>query len=222
MGPLEELKLHIDALALAVDANPKFFASVRHYVAQLQQLLNGRKNPTVAELQVPISKLEEFWAQWRRTSGGGFYIPPRETGDTDSTVQRMQALLGDLATLNESEFQKLAERVVQTVEGVGISPKDPVKQPCVFIGHGRNRPWARVKMYLEDEVGLATVAYESESRTGDSIVPVLEKMLDQATFAVLILQPRMRESQVESGPGRMSFMKRGYFRVGSDSSVPFC
>jgi len=31
------------------------------------------------------------------------------------------------------------------------------------------------------------VAYESESRAGDSIVPILEGMLNQATFAVLIL-----------------------------------
>lgn len=62
-----------------------------------------------------------------------------------------------------------------------------VQEPCVFIGHGRSRLWARVKMYLEDELGLATVAFESESRAGDSIVPVLEKMLGQATFALLVL-----------------------------------
>ena len=42
-------------------------------------------------------------------------------------------------------------------------------------------------MFLEDELGLATVTYESEPRTGESIVPVLERMLDQATFAVLVL-----------------------------------
>ena len=187
MGPLEELKLHIDGLALAVDANPKFFASVRHYVAQLQQLLSGRKPPTIAELQVLISKIEEFWSQWRASGGDGFYIPPRETADTDSTVQRMQVLLHGLASLSETEFQEIAKRVVDAVQGASASPQATVRQPCVFIGHGRSRLWARVKMYLEDELGLATVTYESESRTGDSIVPILEKMLDQATFALLLL-----------------------------------
>ena len=59
--------------------------------------------------------------------------------------------------------------------------------PCVFIGHGRNPLWARVQVFLEHDLNLKTVHYESESRAGDSIVPILEKMLDQATFALLVL-----------------------------------
>jgi len=57
----------------------------------------------------------------------------------------------------------------------------------VFIGHGRSRLWARAKMFPKDELKLTTVSYESESRTGKSIVPILETMLDQSTFTVLIL-----------------------------------
>jgi len=60
-------------------------------------------------------------------------------------------------------------------------------QPLIFLGHGRSRLWARVKLYLGDELKLATLFYESESRVGESIVPVLEGFLQQATFAVLIL-----------------------------------
>lgn len=186
MGPLEELRLHIDALRSAVEANPKFFASVRHYVAQLQQLLKGPREPTIAELQILISKIDEFWSQWRPAESDGFYIPPRETADTDATVTRMQALLSSLETLEPREFQQMARRAIDAVESDGTS-KATVRQPCVFIGHGRSPLWARVKMHLEDELGLATVAYESESRTGNSIVPILERMLEQATFAVLLL-----------------------------------
>ncbi len=58
---------------------------------------------------------------------------------------------------------------------------------CVFIGHGRSVLWARLQLFLENDLGLETVSYESESRAGDSIVPVLEKMLGQATFAVMVL-----------------------------------
>ena len=60
-------------------------------------------------------------------------------------------------------------------------------QPCIFIGHGRSPLWARLKLYLQDELKLRTVCYESESRAGESIIPVLKKMLDEANFAVLIL-----------------------------------
>jgi predicted nucleotide-binding protein len=187
MGPLEELKLHIDALALAVDANPKFFASIKHYVTQFQQLLIGPKAPTVAELQILTAKIEEFWSRWRPSGGEGFYIPPRETADTDSTVQQLNVLVHDLATLQETEFQNLATHFVDRVQSGDRSQHDTIGQPCVFIGHGRSRLWARVKTYLDDELGLATVTYESESRTGDSIVQILENMLDQATFAILLL-----------------------------------
>lgn len=186
MEPFEELKLHVNAVASAVTAKPKCFASVKHYIAQLQELLRGPHAPTVTELQVLCSKLEEFWSKWR-PSGDGFYIPPRETADTDSAVQRIQVLVRELADLDRSEFQKMASRVTHTVADTRADAMQTVKQPCVFVGHGRSRLWARVKMFLEDELGLAAVTYESESRAGDSIVPILEKMLDQATFAVLLL-----------------------------------
>lgn len=61
------------------------------------------------------------------------------------------------------------------------------RSPCVFIGHGRSVLWARVQMFVDAELGVRTVYYESETRVGESIVPVLEKLLDQATFAVLVL-----------------------------------
>lgn len=61
------------------------------------------------------------------------------------------------------------------------------REPCVFIGHGRNQLWARVQIFLENNLKLKTVSYESEARAGESIVPILESMLSQATFAVLVL-----------------------------------
>jgi len=64
---------------------------------------------------------------------------------------------------------------------------DRPREPCVFIGHGRSKLWARLQVFLEKELNLSTVTYESESRVGESIVPVLDAMLRQATFAVLVL-----------------------------------
>jgi len=90
---------------------------------------------------------------------------------------------------------------------------------CVFIGHGRSALWARLQLFLEKDLGLQTVTYESESRAGESIVPVLEKMLGQATFAVLLLtgddetaagEKRARQNVIhEAGlfQGRLGFRK---------------
>ena len=90
---------------------------------------------------------------------------------------------------------------------------------CVFIGHGGSPLWARLQLFLENDLGLETVTYESESRAGEAIGPVLEKMLEQATFAVLILTAedetaeggkRARQNVVhEAGlfQGRLGFRK---------------
>jgi predicted nucleotide-binding protein len=57
----------------------------------------------------------------------------------------------------------------------------------VFIGHGRSQLWARLQLFLQNDLKLKTVSFESQTRVGESIVPVLESMLDQATFAILVL-----------------------------------
>src|SRR5712691_9631842 len=57
----------------------------------------------------------------------------------------------------------------------------------VFIGHGRNPLWARLQLYLQDELGLRVINFESESRTGESVVSILTQMLGEANFAILLL-----------------------------------
>lgn len=72
-------------------------------------------------------------------------------------------------------------------ETISDSVKNLTLENCVFIGHGHSKLWARLKVFLEDELKVKTISYESESRVGDSITPILEKLLNSATFAILIL-----------------------------------
>jgi len=106
----------------------------------------------------------------------------------------------------DSEFQEAYEKGLNNAKAILQSMVDEIQEywkeqsiindkvkttsnlsPCVFIGHGRSKLWARLKTFLNDELGLAAVTYESESRVSESIVSIIEKMLDQATFAILIL-----------------------------------
>ena len=57
----------------------------------------------------------------------------------------------------------------------------------VFVGHGHKQIWRTVRDFLEDQLGLQVIAYEGEARAGQTIVHILEDMLDQAEFAVLVL-----------------------------------
>ncbi len=72
------------------------------------------------------------------------------------------------------------------------------KEPCVFIGHGRNRLWLSVQKFLEHDLGVKTVSYESESRIGKPIVMILEEMLGKSTFAVLVLTAEDETSEGHS------------------------
>jgi predicted nucleotide-binding protein len=214
---IEELKLHAQALRTAVESDPKFFAGVIHYVRQLDAVVSGKAGGvSKRDLQILAGKIEEFFRQWR-PSGDGLYIPPRQTSDSDGIVREINRLVEEIGRLPD---ELLAQELPRPMQQAAMSGMAGEAQPkCVFIGHGRNRLWARVKMYLQDELGIATVAYESKSRTGESIVPVLEEMLGQATFAVLILTAedetredtrRARQNVVhEAGlfQGRLGFRK---------------
>ncbi len=187
MNELSQLRVHVLALTTAVEQDHKFFASIIHYVSRLKEIVNNpAPDLSQSELQLLARKIEEFYSKWR-PSGDGLYIPPRQTDDTDATVRDINELVDKLAKLSENDFRDL-------LPTPALKPlttwrtKSQVKQvPCVFIGHGRSKVWASLKIFLQDELGLATVTYESETRAGESIVPVLEKMLEQATFAILVL-----------------------------------
>lgn len=187
MDILEKLQLDVDALVVAVDADKKFFASVLHYVKQLQELVHSpRKETTQEDFLLLAAKIEEFFDKWR-PSGVPFYSPPRQTEDADSTVKDINRLVTELAKMETSAFHDLTAQHNPNTEVATQRKKTTTNAPCIFIGHGRSKLWARVKMFLEDDLHIRTVTYESESRVGESIVPVLGKMLDEATFAVLIL-----------------------------------
>lgn len=216
---LSELRLHVLAIATAVEQNRKFFASISHYVDRFKEIVT-KPTPdlTQSELQLLARKIEEFYQQWR-PSGNGMYIPPRETSDTDTTIREINQLVNTLAKLSEDSFKAMLPKS-STPQHIGANVEfGMIDAPCVFIGHGRSKLWARLKIFLQDELSIATVTYESEPRTGESIIPVLEKMLDQATFAVLVLSAedetadgsrRARQNVVhEAGlfQGRLGFKK---------------
>jgi len=188
MNQIDELRLHASALLAAVEQDPKFFAWIIHYVRRLDQIVTTSAGDlTQKELGVLAGSIEGFFNKWRPSGGDGLYIPPRATADADPTVGEINNIVGSLIGLSAEEFEQ--QRLVAKPPALPATRTPDANEgltPCVFLGHGRSKLWARVKVFLEDELQLQTVTYESESRTGHSIVPVLEKMLAQASFALLV------------------------------------
>jgi len=222
MDILEKLQLDVDAVAIAVDADHKFFAAVMHYVKKLQTLAHAPRSETTQEdFQLLAAKIEEFFAQWRPSSDDSRWFPPRQTRDIDSTVRDINQLATELVKMETSAFQDLITKHSPTFQATMQHNGNTAKPPRIFIGHGHSKLWARVQVFLENELHVPTVTYESESRVGESIVPVLGKMLDQATFAVLILTAEDETASGELRARQNVIHEAGLFqgRVGFKKAV---
>ncbi len=65
--------------------------------------------------------------------------------------------------------------------------RSEIGPPKVFIGHGRNQQWRDLKDHLHEKHGYAIVAYEIGSRAGHAVRDILEEMLDESSFALLVM-----------------------------------
>jgi len=59
--------------------------------------------------------------------------------------------------------------------------------PKIFIGHGRNQQWRDLKDHLHEQHGFKVEAYEIGARAGHTIRDILETMLEESNFAILVL-----------------------------------
>ncbi len=57
----------------------------------------------------------------------------------------------------------------------------------IFIGHGHNPQWRDLKDHLHEKHGVNVNHYEIGPRAGKSIKDVLEEMLGESSFALLVL-----------------------------------
>lgn len=98
-----------------------------------------------------------------------------------------------VCVLVESPSRQFIEAVFHVFEKNltrGALPESPLvteTQPSIFIGHGRDSQWRDLKDHLHEKHGLSVEAYEIGPRAGMSVKEVLQQMLEDSSFAVLVL-----------------------------------
>jgi predicted nucleotide-binding protein len=210
---LKELQILSEALWEAVKSDLKFFSPIQSFSRKLAEYdFSELTEEDVSEVRLYSNKIEEFFKKYR-PSGGGLYIPPNQTSNNDETVKKIYKLTNDLINLTPEQLEKEIESVKPKQRKISKG------QGKIFIGHGRNKIWARLQIFLQDELGLETLTFESESRTSESIVNILTEFLDSASFAILVMTAedetgdgkiRARQNVIhESGlfQGRLGFQK---------------
>ncbi len=61
------------------------------------------------------------------------------------------------------------------------------REEVVFIGHGGSDAWRQLAAFLEHRLNLRWIEFNSDSAAGFAVKEILEQMLNQATFAFLVM-----------------------------------
>lgn len=192
MNEFDQLRFNVEAIFHAVKEDRKVFASIYNFVERLNALVTIQvSNAKREDILFLAEKIEYFFSEYR-PSGGEPYMPPHVISRCDKIVRDIYCLSKELAALSDDEFNKQKSLPAE----FGEKDKKETKESCVFIGHGRSKLWARLQLFLQNELGVKTIFYESESRVSELIVPILQEMLENASFAVMVLTA---EDQTEEG-----------------------
>lgn len=57
----------------------------------------------------------------------------------------------------------------------------------IFIGHGHDQQWRDLKDHLHEKHGYSVEAYEIGAREGHAVRDILEEMLNESSFALLVM-----------------------------------
>jgi hypothetical protein len=68
-------------------------------------------------------------------------------------------------------------------------------QQKIFIGHGRDPQWRLLADHLRFSHGCRVITYENSSTVGESVHSVLDRMLAEASFAVLVHTAEFRDER---------------------------
>ena len=86
---------------------------------------------------------------------------------------------------SEIEAVQSAFENAPSEDRISLGESEP--KPVVFIGHGRSLLWRELKDHLQDMHGYSVEAYEVGARAGHSIRDILDSMLDNSSFAFLVM-----------------------------------
>jgi hypothetical protein len=131
----------------------------------------------------------EFYAEYRKEPKEARFFK-NFGGDRAFDV----VYFGEWTTVEvSSERRSVIEEVFEVFESYleeSMLPppeKEPIQGPVVFIGHGQDPQWRDLKDHLHEKHGYDVEAYEIGERAGHAVRDILEEMMDESSFALLVM-----------------------------------
>ena len=184
--------------------------AIRSAVAKFDELFKNRQNLDVQHRRLVMAKGNQTWrfdkeddffthysdcdsatyhreiSQAGKMSSAEFTIVFRRRDTTIVSVETNQDCLkagrrGSILAV----FQVLTEYEDECRLPQKTTELD--SKPVIFIGHGRSQAWRDLKDHLTDKHDYRVEAYEAGARAGHTIRDILESMLKNSSFALLVL-----------------------------------
>lgn len=153
-------------------------------ITQTKQAIEELKSHIPADdfFRLILPKGQVFTRDSRAMQGGGFHCPPHLLVKTE--FMEATSYGHSIAKLGK-EIKSLIRylQFVKQMSGKTITRTDGK----VFIGHGGSPVWRDLKDFLQDRLGLTWDEFNREPTAGLSTKDRLEAMLDDASFAFLVM-----------------------------------
>ena len=136
--------------------------------------------------------IEEFFADYRKASGWIYFRarswkPRAELVLSSSDGRHSDVSVAFTDRPNIERVFEVFENHAQDSKLPGEPFEPPPVWPTIFVGHGRSFLWRDLKDHLQDQHGFEVAAYEVGARAGHVIRDILEEMLGESSFAILVM-----------------------------------
>ena len=138
----------------------------------------------------------EFFVDYRRGTRRAVY----KRGPILDYYFRIQVMPGgtlvEIGSLQRAHIELAFEVFEKYLSGSTLpEPVVEATRPKVFVGHGHSSQWRDLKDHLQDQHGFEVVAYEVGARAGHAIRDILEDMLNESSFAVLVMSAEDKDAE---------------------------
>lgn len=212
---IKEIQILSEGLWESAKTNLEFFSSIQTFIKRLAEL-DYTHESSLQEATLYIQKIEAFFKSYRSLPGSDYiYLEPALISTNDDSVKKIHSLIKYLNGIS-------AEELTKEFESVRIKTKVKSKGGGqIFIGHGRSKLWARVQIFLKDDLNLKTIVFEDESRTSETIINILDVFLNNSSFAILIMTAEDETAEGTSRARQNVIHEAGLFqgRLGFDKVI---
>ncbi len=182
---LEELKLLVDGIWNASEDKPTQFVPVKALIEKTRDYLNGDIELTSVEhlkkTFEPVAILYE-----RSARGGPEGARYRDVAISNPIGFNARNIIHGL---EETDLDSLREQIathrVERPKAAAILEAKAMGS-AVFLGHGGSHLYHEVLNFLSHDCGVKVETFERNKYVGGQIIGVLQKMLDQCGFAVVV------------------------------------